>query len=340
MEITANFLDLACQKAWEYQGLTYPNPAVGALVAKEGRIIAVEAHKKAGAPHAEVEALKSAFFSLSNDSNQKELLSKLQTSHEIHDFLKRNAKKLFEGCDIFVTLEPCSHEGKTPACADLLEALKPQSVTAGTKEQNEKALGGIKRLQEAGINAQTIYNEACDELTEPFFRWNSGKGFTFFKIALTMNGKISGGKISSPSSFLLTHKLRDKIELLAIGGSTVRIDRPTLDARLAGGKAPNVLIYSRQTSFDESIPLFGVLGRNVTVSNSLDEIKKYNFTMVEGGANMLNALKNQIDYYLFFVSAKFSGKSDLEDIDLSFKILHSRKVDTDILIWAKRSDNG
>ncbi len=339
MEVNTKFLELACAKAWEYQGLTYPNPAVGAAVVKDGVLISCEAHKEAGLPHAEVEALKYAFFVLSNDEKQKEQLSKLKSSHEIHDFLKQNAASMFCECDIYVTLEPCSHEGRTPSCAALLSVLKPKTVVIGTMEQNSEAIGGAKMLEDSGISVVKQKNEACDELVEPFFMWKNSGNFTFFKMALTMNGRISGGKISCDESFRLVHRLREKIDLLAIGGNTVRIDKPTLDARFANGKAPNVLIYSKHNNFERDIPLFDVKNREVKVCDSISTIKYYNFVMIEGGAGMLAASKQQVSHYLFFISPQMSGNCDLSAIDLSFKILHSRMVDTDLLVWAKRRDN-
>jgi diaminohydroxyphosphoribosylaminopyrimidine deaminase / 5-amino-6-(5-phosphoribosylamino)uracil reductase len=335
VEINTKFLELACDKAWEYQGLTYPNPAVGAAVVKNGALISLEAHKKAGKPHAEVEALKSAFLLLSNDEQQKKILSSLSLSHEIHDFLTQNGKDIFRDCDIYVTLEPCAHEGKTPSCAKLLSVLHPKSVVIGKKENNDVAIGGAVILKSSGIDTVFVQNEACEELIEPFLRWQAGN-FVFFKMAMTMNGKVSGGKISCDKSFFLVHQLREKIELLVIGGNTVRVDRPTLDARLTGGKAPNVLIYSKTNNFERNIPLFEVQDRQVSISNSLDMVKDYNFVMVEGGKGMLEATKNIVSHYLFFVSPKISGFSDLNSLDLSFKILHSHKVGDDLLIWAKK----
>ncbi len=338
MEINTKFLELACAKAWEYQGLTHPNPAVGAAVVKNGSLVSCEAHKKAGLPHAEVEALKSAFLILSDNVEQKETLTKLYSSHEIHDFLTQNAIELFRECDMYVTLEPCSHEGRTPSCAKLLSVLKPHKVIVGAKEQNSEASGGCDMLQRCGIETVFADNEACGELVEPFFRWKNGGRFVFFKLAMTMNGRISGGKISCDDSFRLVHAIRDKIDLLAIGGNTVRVDRPTLDARLVDGRAPDVLIYSKSDNFERDIPLFCVANRSVSISTSLDSIKDYNFVMIEGGVGMLAATREIVDYYLFFVSLQMSGNSDLDTLDLSFKILHSHKVGDDLLIWAKRSN--
>ncbi len=310
MEINTKFLELACDKAWEYQGLTYPNPAVGAAVVKNDALISLEAHKKAGEPHAEVEALKSAFLVLSDNEQQKQSLSLLFSSHEIHDFLTQNGKDIFAECDIYVTLEPCAHEGKTPSCAKLLSFLKPKRVIIGEKDENKLASNGSLILEKAGVDAVFINNNACKNLIEPFLRWQKDK-FVFFKMAMTMNGKISGGKISCDESFKLVHALRDKIDLLAIGGNTVRVDRPTLDARVVGGKAPDVLIYSKTDNFESSIPLFDVSDRQVLISNSFETINNYNFVMIEGGRGMLEASKNIASHYLFFISPKISGFSDL-----------------------------
>jgi len=337
VEVNTKFLELACAKAWEYQGLTYPNPAVGAVIVKNGCLVACEAHKEAGLPHAEVEALKSAFFILSDDAVKKENLSKLQTSHEIHNFLTKNANGLFSECEIYVTLEPCAHEGKTPSCAKLLAELKPKKVVIGAKEQNMEASGGCSILDACEVETLFIDSEQCRELIEPFFKWKNGGGFIFFKLAMTMNGRISGGKISCDASFELVHRLRNKVDLLAIGGNTVRVDKPTLDARFVNGRAPNVFIYSKTNNFVSSTPLFSVPDREVNISDTIEKLKDYNFVMIEGGCGMLAATKDSVEYYLFFISMQMTANSDLDALDLSFKILHSRIIDKDLLIWAKRS---
>ncbi len=108
-------MNLAINEAWKYQGLTYPNPAVGCCVVGEhGEIISIEAHKKSGSPHAEVNALQVAFASL---SNTVEILL-LKSSHDIHNYLIENHNNIFNKCTLYVTLEPCAHVGKTPSCAN------------------------------------------------------------------------------------------------------------------------------------------------------------------------------------------------------------------------------
>ncbi len=128
------YMNLALCEAWKYQGLTYPNPAVGcAIVSKDGEILAVQAHKRAGEAHAEVEALKAAYYKLTND---KKILD-ITASAEIHTYLLKNHNNRFVGTSVFTTLEPCSHIGKTPSCADLLCKLKIKKLFVGSHDLNE-----------------------------------------------------------------------------------------------------------------------------------------------------------------------------------------------------------
>jgi diaminohydroxyphosphoribosylaminopyrimidine deaminase/5-amino-6-(5-phosphoribosylamino)uracil reductase len=161
--------------------------------------------------------------------------------------------------------------------------------------------------------------------------------FVFFKYAQTLNGKIKGGYISSQKSLKLVHKIRDKIDLLVIGGNTVRVDRPTLDARLCGGKSPDILIYSKQSKFDKTIPLFNVPNRDVYIENSLDKIYSYKSVMIEGGNGMLESTKNIIDYILLFTSPQISNTSDIKcDINLEFLNV---SLDEDLIVWSKVINN-
>jgi len=113
------YMQLALDKAWEFQGLSYPNPAVGALITYKGKIIAIEAHQKAGTSHAEVLALLSAYETLERSKIDFDPTN----AQKAHTFLLSLPQNFFEKCSIYVTLEPCSHIGKTPSCASLLSAL-------------------------------------------------------------------------------------------------------------------------------------------------------------------------------------------------------------------------
>ena len=120
----SQFMQLAIDKAWEYQLLTYPNPAVGAVIVREGKVLSIEAHKEAGKPHAEVLALKAAYLTEYPNSSLKDI----DDSHIIHEYLTNNHNDFFKSCEIYVTLEPCNHIGKTPACAMLLESVGIKKV--------------------------------------------------------------------------------------------------------------------------------------------------------------------------------------------------------------------
>ena len=315
--------DLIINEAWKYQFLTYPNPAVGAAVIVNNQIF-LGAHQKAGEPHAEVNALWSA-FSAFNEAPE------LKTSKEIHEFLLQNHNGFFKDANVYVTLEPCSHVGKTPSCANLLKHLKPKSVTIGWPDPIDSHAGGAEILKNAGIEVKILNDKRCFDLIEPFIKWQ--KRFVFYKLALTMNGTITGGYISSDESLNWVHKIRDKIDLLVIGGNTVRIDRPTLDARRVGGKAPDVLIYSKSNGFDKDIPLFKVPGRKVFIENTLEKIENYKFVMIEGGERLYNEIKDKVEWKVFIISPKFANRFNFRSED-RFEIVHTVKSD-DLIVFGR-----
>jgi len=329
------FMRLAIDEAWKYQLLTYPNPAVGAAVVSEhGELLAVNAHKQAGCAHAEVLAIRDAYVQLSGDRE----LAECDDAHRLHYELVKRAGSLFSQATIYVTLEPCSHTGKTPACADLIAALKFKRVVIGVMDPNLKATGGAERLKHVGIEViQGVESRVCNLLLEPFVKWQSGR-FIFFKLAQTMNGVIDGGIISCKRSREWVHQVRSRLDLLIIGGNTVRIDRPALDSRLIGGQAPNIAILTRQPDkIDPTIPLFQVPNRKVSYIDSIDMLPQRGLIMVEGGAGTLEALHNVIDWMVLFVAplikegACYHGKKN-------FELLHQREVGRDAMLWLKSTN--
>ncbi len=328
------YLSLALKEAWKYQGLTYPNPSVGALILdRDGKILSIAAHKRANEAHAELNAAAEAFYEL---SKEKAILN-IKDPFKLHSYLLKNHNNLFRNFTIYVTLEPCSHIGKTPSCATLIKELGFKRVVIGSMDINKAASGGADILEKAGIEVKVgVLKKECDLLIEPFKKWQKGKPFIFFKLAQTQNGAVTGGVISSLKSRELVHKLRERIDLLVIGGNTVRVDRPILDCRLIDSKkVPDVLIFTRNPeSIDRSIPLFNVKNRNVFVESSLKRIFSYKFVMIEGGEGMLNAAKDMIDWFLLFISPKFSLKDNLKST-ISLKRLHFFSLDDDIVVWNK-----
>ena len=334
MNIDEIYMQLALNKAWEYQGLTYPNPAVGAVVTHRGRLVSVEAHQKAGTSHAEVLALLSAYESISHQHIDFDRFD-AKISHE---FLLTLPQKFFSECTIYVTLEPCSHQGKTPSCASLLASLHLLRVVVGIKDPIAGHDGGLQIVGQGALTPTIttgILKEACEALIEPFLIWQK-KAFVLFKLAQTSNGKIGGGYLSSKASLHHVHQLREVCSILLIGGNTVRTDRPTLDCRFTEGKAPDVMIYSREDNFDRAIPLFSVSERSVTIGNDLSFLEKPSFVMVEGGEGMLNALKEKIDWLLIYQTPKLSTNNLTYNTTMNLEFLHQAEKDVDLILWSRQ----
>ncbi len=327
MNIDEIYMQLALDKAWEYQGLTYPNPAVGAVVTFKGKILSVEAHQKAGTSHAEVLALLFAYEVMSNTQVSIDPYN----AKEVHSFLLNLPQNIFSECTIYVTLEPCSHEEKTPSCASLLKQLNLMRTVIGTRDPIIGHDAGSQILKNVTIG---VLEEECKTLLEPFIIWQK-KAFVLFKLAQTSNGKIGGGYLSSKASLKHVHQLREVCDSLLIGGNTVRVDRPTLDCRFTEGKAPNIVIYSKSDDLDRTIPLFSVKNREIKVSNSLDFLDEPSFVLVEGGEGMLNALKEKIDWLLIYQTPKLSSNNLTYNTTMNLEFLHQGKKDVDLMIWSR-----
>ena len=322
------YMQLALDKAWKYQGLTYPNPAVGAVVTFRGKILSVEAHQKAGTSHAEVLALVAAYEVMSNTKVEIDPLD----AKEAHIFLLNLPQNIFSECSIYVTLEPCSHEGKTPSCASLLNTLNLMRTVIGTQDPIPGHDAGVNLLRNVTIG---VLEKECKSLLEPFMIWQKS-AFVLFKLAQTSNGRIGGGYLSSESSLRHVHQLREVCDTLLIGGNTVREDRPTLDCRFTEGKAPHVKIYSKKNDLDRNIPLFSIENRTVEIVDELDFLDTPSFVLVEGGEGMLNALKEKIDWMLIYQTPKLSTNNLTYNTTMNLEFLHQEKMDVDLMIWSRQ----
>ena len=330
------FLSLAINEAWKFQGLTYPNPAVGAVVVKDGKILAIDCHKKAGTPHAEVLAIRSAFCKLHPDPSRVAEISVLESSLEIHEYLYSNHDAIFKECTIYSTLEPFNNYGKTPPCSQLIKTLGFKKAIFGSYDTGDESGCGLKTLLDSGVDCVGgVMVSECDELIRPFVNWQKGR-FVFFKYAQTLNGSIGPGKVSNSNAFEMVHALRDRIDLLIIGGETVRSDRPTLDSRLISGHAPDVMIYSKNDDFDRSIPLFDVPNRDVFISSTLDIPDRYKFVMIEGGGGTLFATKEICDAYLIFLSPVIMNGFGLKCDNIELEFINYFNISNNLAIWAKR----
>ncbi len=221
------YMRLAMQLAGNAIGRTSPNPLVGAVIVKDNRVVGCGWHRKAGTPHAEVHAL-----------NQ--------------------AGELAQGADVYVTLEPCAHYGKTPPCAKALVEAKVKNVYGGLLDVNPKVAGkGFKILEDAGIHVE--YGFLQDELrkqNEVFFKWiEHKKPFIVLKAAMTLDGKIAtvtgqSKWITNETSRAYGYKLRDIYDGIMVGINTVIEDNPMLTARVDGGKNPIRIVVDSSLRID------------------------------------------------------------------------------------------
>ena len=124
---------------------------------------------------------------------------------------------------------------------------------------------------------------------------------------------------------------------MLIGGNTVRIDKPTLDARYIAGRAPKIMIYSKNKIFDNNIPLFKVPNREVIISDDLIKLLDHKLVMVEGVYNSMNILKERIDYIVLIVSPKIrNGINALNEINIDFEIVHENYIGEEKIMFLKR----
>lgn len=201
-------------------GTTYPNPMVGSVIVHDGKIIGEGWHKKAGEPHAEVHAIQSV-----------------------------KDKSLLKDATIYVSLEPCSHFGKTPPCCDLIITNEIPNVVIGTLDPFAKVAGtGLKKLIESGKNVTVgILEDECNELNKRFFTFHQKKRpYIILKWAETADGFMapiskeaqSPVWISNSYSRQVTHKWRTEEQAILVGTQTVLDDNPSLTARTYSGTNP------------------------------------------------------------------------------------------------------
>ena len=217
------FLRLACRLARKSAGRTSPNPQVGAVLVKRGRIVGSGYHKFAGGDHAEIAALK-------------------------------RAGARGRGATLYITLEPCSHQGRTPPCTGALIRAGVKEVVCGARDPNPLVAGsGFRQLRRAGIKVRTgVLEEECRALIEAFAKFiTRGMPLVTLKLAATLDGRIAakGGDarwISGAKSRAAAHRMRNEVDAVIVGLGTVAADDPQLTCRIAGGRNPRrVILDSR-----------------------------------------------------------------------------------------------
>ncbi|WRA27612.1 bifunctional diaminohydroxyphosphoribosylaminopyrimidine deaminase/5-amino-6-(5-phosphoribosylamino)uracil reductase [Helicobacter pylori] len=344
MRLYESLLEMCLNKAWEYQTLALENPSVACMVLdKNHEILSLETHKKAKTPHAEVLAAQSALKilrpSLKND------LEKLEDPKTLSDFLKTHHDNAFTDCVFLITLEPCNSYGKTPACSELLEILKPKRVVIAT-EENEAKKGGLARLQKAHIETMICHNleNKAKDLLLPFRVMEQKGRFNLFKLALRMNGDYYHGKITGQKSVIFTHNQRAVCDTLIISGKTIRTDNPLLDARFCDSfyhnKNPNIAILSKR-SISPNSKVFFVPNRLVNIFNNPKDLPlEKGFNFIEGGWGLFESLRDKIDVLLLhshasMISEAFSAFA----LKTPFKgrLLHVQILENEALLWIENS---
>ncbi|HON57959.1 MAG TPA: bifunctional diaminohydroxyphosphoribosylaminopyrimidine deaminase/5-amino-6-(5-phosphoribosylamino)uracil reductase RibD [Smithella sp.] len=227
------FMKLALKLARKGLGHVSPNPMVGAVLVKEGKIIGAGYHRRFGGHHAEINAI-------------------------------RNARQDVAGSTLYVTLEPCCHEGKTPPCVESIIACKIARVVIGTIDANPLvSCQGVHCLRESGIEVKTgVLADECRKLNEVFFHYmETGMPFITIKYAQTLDGRIAtrSGRsqwISSPASLKFAHRLRAQHDAILVGCKTVIKDNPELTVRLVRGRNPIRVIVDSHLKISPKAKVF------------------------------------------------------------------------------------
>jgi diaminohydroxyphosphoribosylaminopyrimidine deaminase/5-amino-6-(5-phosphoribosylamino)uracil reductase len=277
------------------KGSVSPNPLVGAVLVKNGKIIGRGWHRKSGEAHAEVNALK-------------------------------NAKEDVSSSTLYCNLEPCCHTNKkTPPCVPLIIEKKIGRVVISTLDPNKTVNGeGVKQLREAGIEVITsILEEEGKELNKFYFKCIQGKlPFITIKIAQSLDGKISESRkkqtwLTGKESIKYVHKLRSEYDAVLVGASTIKVDDPLLTVREVKGRNPIKVVIDGKLS----IPL------NSKVLNNHEPEKTWIFTSQKPNQRKQKQLENK-DAKVFSVRNAVDKQINIKSV---LKILAKNKI-TSVLV--------
>jgi diaminohydroxyphosphoribosylaminopyrimidine deaminase / 5-amino-6-(5-phosphoribosylamino)uracil reductase len=335
-------------------GNVSPNPMVGCVIVKNGKVIAEGCHKKYGTFHAERNAINSA--------------------------LKKGIS--LKGSELYVNLEPCAHSGKTPPCADLITEHKFKRVIIGIKDPFHLVAGkGIAKIKKHGIKVTVgVLEDECRELNKFFFKLvQTGLPYITIKAAQTIDGKIADLNfkskwISSAESRRLVHKMRAVYDAVLVGRTTVEYDNPQLNVREAKGRDPyrividadlklssskkifsdklrdrTIILASKAANEDKKLELqkkgvkvisCDTMGDNINLSGAFRKLTALGISSIlaEGGAYTYKQLIRQklADEFVIFIAPKIMGKG-IEAFDIKtdfkgYKNLNFYKSGRDVLI--------
>jgi diaminohydroxyphosphoribosylaminopyrimidine deaminase/5-amino-6-(5-phosphoribosylamino)uracil reductase len=292
MDDDERFMRAALCEARRGAGQTSPNPAVGAVIVRGGRIVARGFHRQAGMPHAEIEAIRA----LKNSAHTR-------------------------GATLYVTLEPCSTHGRTPPCTEAIIRARFARVVIGATDPNPAHAGrGFGLLHEAGIEvAAGVLASECRELTAAFNQWIVTRTpFVIAKAALSLDGRLTrppgeGQWLSSAAARADAHRLRAQVDAILIGAGTLRADNPRLTVRgVPGARQPWRVILAGDARLPKSAHLFTdehrartLVFRGQSLRAVLRELGRREITsvLIEGGGAVLGEafdrrLVNRVHFYL------------------------------------------
>ena len=287
---------LALAQARKGIGATSPNPMVGAVLVVRGQILSRGFHRKAGLPHAEIEALK-------------------------------KVSKIPSGATLYVTLEPCSTHGRTGPCTEAVSAAGIKRVVIGAIDPYPAHAGrGVDLLRAAGIEVVCgVLEKECTELNKAFNKWVAAKTpYVIAKAGMTLDGRLSlppgeGQWITSPASRADAQKLRAQVDAILVGAETVRADNPMLTVRgVRSAKQPWRVVLTRSGNLPQEAHLFTDAHRERTLVFKgksmravLRDLGKRGVTsvLIEGGGNVLGQAFDQqlVDEVVFYIAPILAG---------------------------------
>jgi diaminohydroxyphosphoribosylaminopyrimidine deaminase/5-amino-6-(5-phosphoribosylamino)uracil reductase len=298
--VDEKFMRLALREAERGLGWTSPNPAVGAIIVKDDRILAKGWHHRAGEPHAEIEAIRA---------------------------LRKPGQA--EGATLYVTLEPCCTHGRTPPCTDAIIAAGFRRVVFGATDPNPLHAGhAITVLKRAGIEVTNgILSEECIDLNVGFNKWiTKGLPFVIAKAGMSVDGRLSrppgeGRWLTSELSRADAMKLRAHVDAILIGAGTLRADDPLLTIRGVPGfeeKQPLRVVITRNGHLPKDARLFNdeyrgrtLVYRAKPLRHILHDLGRRGCTsvMIEGGGELLGAAFDArlVDRVHFYVAPLLCG---------------------------------
>jgi diaminohydroxyphosphoribosylaminopyrimidine deaminase/5-amino-6-(5-phosphoribosylamino)uracil reductase len=306
-----DFLQRALELAERGRGTTHPNPVVGAVLVLEGEVVGEGWHERAGGPHAEVVALE-------------------------------QAGERASGATLYVTMEPCSHHGRTPPCVEVVCAAGVAKVVVGSLDPNPE-VDGIGALRTGGVEVELVDSFEARQQNEAWRTWIAlHRPFVTYKVAITVDGRVTvpGSRwVSGDESRRRVHELRAASDAVAVGLGTVRADNPRLDVRdVEVIRQPRRLAFGHGRLPDESeLEL-----RSGTLRQELDSLagEGVQSLLLEGGPTLAAAFlaEELVDKLLVFMAPRLSGDGPLAfgllPAGVELFRLGAQQVGSDVLLSA------